>query len=92
MVAVRWSRNEAPGHARREERHRLRARPAGGVRRERENGSMGLVPSRVADLKDPEMLRDLLASSESHVVERKRAADVATLAKVVSAFANTNGG
>jgi len=46
----------------------------------------------VADLKDPEMLRDLLASSESHVVERKRAADVATLAKVVSAFANTNGG
>lgn len=53
---------------------------------------MGSVPSRVADLKDPEMLRDLLASPESHVVERKRAADVATLAKVVSAFANTNGG
>ena len=62
------------------------------VRHERENGSMGEVPSRVADLKDPDVLRALLSCPESDVVERKRAADVATLAKVVSALANTNGG
>jgi hypothetical protein len=53
---------------------------------------MGRVPERVADLKDPEVLRGLLSSPESDVVERKRAADIATLAKVVSAFANANGG
>lgn len=73
-------------------RKKARVRVAGAVRQERENGAVGRVPSRVADLNDPEVLRDLLASPESDVVERKRAAEPAMLAKVVSAFANTNGG
>ncbi len=46
----------------------------------------------MADLDDPQTLRELVAAAETDVVERKRTADAATLGKVVSAFANTNGG
>ena len=49
-------------------------------------------PIRLADLKDPDALRELVASPESDVIERKRTADGSTLGKVISAFANTNGG
>lgn len=50
------------------------------------------LPARMAELDDLHTLRQLVAAAESDVVERKRTADVATLGKVVSAFANTNGG
>ncbi|HEX7143777.1 MAG TPA: ATP-binding protein [Gaiellaceae bacterium] len=46
----------------------------------------------MADLSDARALRELVAAQESDTVERKRTADSTTLAKVVSAFANTRGG
>src|SRR4051794_15760316 len=46
----------------------------------------------MADLSDARALRELVAAPESESVERKRSADAMTLAKVVSAFANTSGG
>jgi hypothetical protein len=46
----------------------------------------------LADLRDPQVLHQLLGTAESDLVERKRTADARTLAKVVSAFANANGG
>ena len=56
------------------------------------NEGVATHPARIADLRDPQTLRTLLAAPESDVVERKRDADKSTLAKVVSAFANTSGG
>jgi hypothetical protein len=53
---------------------------------------MRLLSTRLSDLEDPKVLQALLASPESDFVERKRTADNSTLGKVVSAFANTNGG
>lgn len=47
---------------------------------------------RLADLNAPAVLRELVRTQESDTVERKREADPATLAKVISAFANTTGG
>jgi len=50
------------------------------------------LPVTLADLSDARALRELVAAPESDSVERKRTADAMTLAKVVSAFANTSGG
>jgi hypothetical protein len=44
------------------------------------------------DLKDPELLRALLAAAESDHVERKRELDRDKLAKTISGFANADGG
>jgi hypothetical protein len=46
----------------------------------------------IADLADAAVLRKLVVLPESDVLERKRSADAITLGRVVSGFANANGG
>lgn len=53
---------------------------------------MRLRALHLADLNDPDLLRELVEAPESEALERKRTAEPLTLAKVVSGFANAHGG